>query len=73
MYESLTMMQFLMDYTEGSLFTILILALVTGSKHSFNRFSFCTTDTAQTSRAPPFLSSSSPLRAASPLKSTVPL
>jgi glutathione S-transferase len=30
--EQLTLVQFLMDYTEGSLFTVLILALVTGSK-----------------------------------------
>ena len=32
--KQLTLTQFLMDYTEGSLFTILILALVTGSKFS---------------------------------------
>jgi hypothetical protein len=32
--KQLTLIQFLMDYTEGSLFTILILALVTGSKFS---------------------------------------
>lgn len=30
--KKLTLIQFLMDYTEGSLFTILVLALVTGSK-----------------------------------------
>jgi len=32
--KQLTLLQFLMDYTEGSLFTILILALVTGSKYT---------------------------------------
>jgi hypothetical protein len=30
----LTKLQFLMDYTEGSLFTILIVALITGSKYT---------------------------------------
>jgi glutathione S-transferase len=32
-FRILTTLQFLMDYTEGSLFTILIVALITGSKH----------------------------------------